>query len=275
MTHPEELLAGYVDGSLSGSDRTTVDAHLQACARCRAEVQAAGAARAALRRLPDPEAPDLSAAVTTELQGVRPPVSTAPRWYRYAGIAAAAVIALAVVVSLPKVGSGPSADREAAGTSGAAPTVGQADTLAGLALELQATDYDTAAVQALAGEAARVAPAVRGGRRRQRRERAGRHARAGEASAGLRGEGVSGLPRDPHAPDLGDVRGHTRLPGGRPGGTGAGAAGRHRQRLGRRPRLVSAAELHHGAPLTRRALRSFGNMGALKPVEGQGHGRRS
>ena len=29
MTHPEELLAGYVDGSLSGQDRTTVDAHLQ------------------------------------------------------------------------------------------------------------------------------------------------------------------------------------------------------------------------------------------------------
>ncbi|MGZ5343763.1 MAG: anti-sigma factor family protein [Actinomycetota bacterium] len=158
MTHPEELLAGYVDGSLSGSDRTTVDAHLQACARCRAEVRAAGTARAGLRRLPDPVAPDLSAAVTAELQGVRPPVSTAPRWYRYAGIAAAAVVALAVVVSLPKVGSGPSADREAAGTSGAAPTVGQADTLAGLALELQETDYDTAAVQALAGEASRLAP---------------------------------------------------------------------------------------------------------------------
>jgi predicted anti-sigma-YlaC factor YlaD len=158
MTHPEELLAGYVDGSLPGSDRTTVDSHLQMCARCRAEISAARAARTALRRLPDPEAPDLSAAVIAELEGVRPPVSTSPRWYRYAGIAAAAVIALAVVVSLPKIGSGPSADREAAGTSGTGPTVGQADTLTGLALELEQIDYDTAAVQALAGEAARVAP---------------------------------------------------------------------------------------------------------------------
>jgi anti-sigma factor RsiW len=158
MTHPEELLAGSVDGSLSGPDRTTLDTHLETCARCRAEIEAAGAARDALRRLPDPEVPDLAAAVTAELEGAHATVPAAPRWYRYAGIAAAAVIALAVVVSLPKVGSGPSADREAAGTSEAAPTVGQADTLSGLTLELQTTDYDTAAVQALAGEAARVAP---------------------------------------------------------------------------------------------------------------------
>ena len=38
MTHPEELLAGYVDGSLTDPDRPTVDAHLLTCARCRAEV---------------------------------------------------------------------------------------------------------------------------------------------------------------------------------------------------------------------------------------------
>lgn len=158
MTHPEDLLAGYVDGSLSGPDRMTADAHLQTCARCRAEVEAAGVGRAALRSLPDPESPDLSASVTAVLEGARHPIASLPRWYRYGGIAAAALIVVAVVVALPKVGSGPSADRQATETSGEAPTVGRADTLADLPLELQETDYDTAAVQALAGEAARVAP---------------------------------------------------------------------------------------------------------------------
>lgn len=157
MTHPEELLAGSVDGSLTDPDRTTVDAHLRTCARCRAEVEAAGTAREALRRLSDPEAPDLSTPVIAEIERARTTVPATPRWYRYAGVAAVAVIALVVVVSLPKIGSGPSADRAAPGTSEAAPTVGAA-TLAGLTLELQTTDYDTAAVQALAGEAARVAP---------------------------------------------------------------------------------------------------------------------
>jgi len=158
MTHPEELLAGSVDGSLTDLDRTRLDSHLETCSRCRAELEAAGAARDALRHLPDPEVPDLAAAVVAELESAHATAPAAPRWYRYAGIAAAAVIAVAVVVSLPKVGSGPSADRGAAGTSEAAPTLGQADTLSGLTLELQTTDYDTAAVQALAGEAARVAP---------------------------------------------------------------------------------------------------------------------
>ena len=157
MTHPEELLAGSVDGSLTGPDLTTLDAHLRTCARCRAEVEAAATARDALRRLSDPEAPDLSTQVIAEIERGRTTVPAAPRWYRYAGVAAVAVIALVVVVSLPKIGSGPSADRAAPGTSETAPTVGAA-TLAGLTLELQTTDYDTAAVQALAGEAARVAP---------------------------------------------------------------------------------------------------------------------
>jgi len=157
MTHPEELLAGYVDGSLSGSDRNAVDAHLQTCARCRTEVTAAGAARIALRRLPEPAPPDLAGAVTAELAKARS-VSGTPRWYRYAGIAAAAVVAVAIVAALPKVGSGPETEERAAAASNApAPTVGAADSLSSLTLELQQTDYDTAAVQALAGETARVA----------------------------------------------------------------------------------------------------------------------
>jgi predicted anti-sigma-YlaC factor YlaD len=155
MTHPEELLAGYVDGSSSGRDRATVDAHLRTCERCRAEVATAGVGRSALRRLPDPATPDLAAAVTAQLANVRP-ASNASRWYRYAGVAAAAVIVVAIVAALPKVGSGPATEERAADSSAAVPTVGAADSLGSLTLELQQTDYDTAAVQALAGEAARV-----------------------------------------------------------------------------------------------------------------------
>jgi anti-sigma factor RsiW len=158
MTHPEDLLAGYVDGSAGPADRDIVDVHLRTCDRCRGEVDAAGTARSALRRLPDPETPDIAAAVVAGLEDVDPQEATSPRWYRFAGIAAAAVIAVAVVVSLPKIGSGPEADRDATEAAGTAPTVGEADTLAGLPLELQQTDFDTAAVQALAGQAARVAP---------------------------------------------------------------------------------------------------------------------
>ena len=159
MTHPDDLLAGYVDGSLSGADRTAVDAHLQACARCRAEVELAESGRAALRRLPDPEAPDLAGPVMARLGTEETEAAGTPAWYRVAGIAAAAVIAVAVVVALPKVGSGPTDDRQAATEDAAAPTVGGAETLSGLTLELQQTDYDTAAVEALAGEyAGRAAP---------------------------------------------------------------------------------------------------------------------
>ena len=35
MTHPEELLAGYVDGTLTDPERAVVDAHLPTCERCR------------------------------------------------------------------------------------------------------------------------------------------------------------------------------------------------------------------------------------------------
>ena len=48
MTHPEELLAGYVDGTLGTDERAVVDAHLQTCDTCREEV---GLARTAVRAL--------------------------------------------------------------------------------------------------------------------------------------------------------------------------------------------------------------------------------
>ncbi len=57
MTHPEELLAGYVDGTLSAQDRAVVDAHLTTCDDAGGEVAQARVAVAALGGLPEAPAP--------------------------------------------------------------------------------------------------------------------------------------------------------------------------------------------------------------------------
>jgi anti-sigma factor RsiW len=51
VSHPEDLLADYVGGTLDERERAAVDAHLPGCARCSAEVRQAEAARAALSEL--------------------------------------------------------------------------------------------------------------------------------------------------------------------------------------------------------------------------------
>lgn len=61
MEHPDELLAGYVDGSASPREREAVEAHLARCTQCRDELAMATTARAALMSLPDLESPDLAA----------------------------------------------------------------------------------------------------------------------------------------------------------------------------------------------------------------------
>lgn len=61
MEHPDELLAGYVDGSASSEERRAVEAHLADCTQCRDEVALASTARAALMTLPEVEAPGLTA----------------------------------------------------------------------------------------------------------------------------------------------------------------------------------------------------------------------
>jgi anti-sigma factor RsiW len=62
VRHPDELLAGYVDGSATPEDRAVVDQHLATCATCREEVQLAADARAALISLPELGAPGLAEA---------------------------------------------------------------------------------------------------------------------------------------------------------------------------------------------------------------------
>ena len=57
MSHPEPLLADYVDGSLDPHTRAEVDAHLRGCATCRAEVSLARAGSQRAQGLADPAAP--------------------------------------------------------------------------------------------------------------------------------------------------------------------------------------------------------------------------
>jgi putative zinc finger protein len=95
--HPDELLAGFVDGTLPAEERATVERHVAECARCAEEVSLAAKARSALRTLPLLEAPGL----TVKDLHVVTPITKARRWNRVAwgaGIAAAA--ALVVVFAL-------------------------------------------------------------------------------------------------------------------------------------------------------------------------------
>ena len=57
MSHPDDLLADYVDGTLDERARADVDTHLLGCERCRDEVRLAGTAKAALVELEDRPVP--------------------------------------------------------------------------------------------------------------------------------------------------------------------------------------------------------------------------
>ena len=88
--HPEELLAEYVEGSLSDADRAAVEEHLGGCARCREEVGLARDARDAVATLPQLSAPpDLDLAVRRAIRD-EPRPSRSRRLI--GGLAAAAVL---------------------------------------------------------------------------------------------------------------------------------------------------------------------------------------
>jgi hypothetical protein len=153
MTHPEDRLADYVDGTLDLPDRAAVDAHLATCGRCRGEVTAATAARSALVALPEVAPPvgiasvALEAAGATRVSRAKRPVAEPPRWYRFAGVAAAAAAALLLVtLVLPHIGTGggaqPVSERAADNTSGGGPKLASA-------LEIQDIDYDQASLTTL------------------------------------------------------------------------------------------------------------------------------
>lgn len=168
MNHPEELLADYVDGSLGDAARASVDAHLDGCPRCRDEVGLAGAARAAIRLLPQVEAPDGVASKALK-EAAESKAEGPPRYARLLPIAAAAVLVGLLAIALPRLGSdelaAPSAGQAGATEASdaseprAAPVVGTTDELAKLAkggvdVQKQPVDYDDEAIRALVDGAA-------------------------------------------------------------------------------------------------------------------------
>ena len=163
MTHPEDLLADYVDGFLPQGERESVDAHLASCERCREEVALARAAVGALAEVPQVEPPGgvASRALREASAGRR---AGPPRWYRLIPVAAAAVVLLVLVITIPRLGGGKAASTNAApetadNVSGAAAPAQGAG--AEVPLEVQnGADYDADAIKALAsslgGSAAHV-----------------------------------------------------------------------------------------------------------------------
>lgn len=166
MTHPEELLATYVGGSLEPSDRDAVEAHLAICGSCRQEVEYATAARAALVALPELEAPGLAerglAALGAGVAPTRPADladrragrkarEPAERWHRLAwsaGLAAAAVVAVVFLFTGGLFGG----DQRASAPG--SPDAGVEDA-AGPPLEIaQGGDHDPESLDALASQLA-------------------------------------------------------------------------------------------------------------------------
>jgi hypothetical protein len=156
MSHPYELLADFVDGTLDEDDLAGVQAHLEACGSCRGEVADAAAGAEAARSLPLEEPPpDLHRRVVEGGRG-----RGAPPWYRWAGAGAAAVVVLAIAVALPNVGGG-ARDTDPAGEDrqeasfqdgGASPDE--------LEVTRQDRNYDAAGLQELARSATRAAGEV-------------------------------------------------------------------------------------------------------------------
>jgi hypothetical protein len=160
MTHPEELLADYVDGTLGDDERAVVDAHLRDCALCREEVELAGAAVTALASLEEEPVPlGVTGPVLAEA-GRRFEHRRAAFWGRVqwaAGAAAAAALVLVVAVNL----GGGGGDADGGGAAAPAQDDAVSEEAAGalaapsVRLELQeGADYDDAGVGSLAEDAA-------------------------------------------------------------------------------------------------------------------------
>ena len=153
MTHPEELLAGYVSGSLAAFDIAKVDEHLADCKTCSAEILSARMARSALGSLPEVSAPPGIASRALEAAG-----GGRPGWHRWLGVGAAAAIVALVLVSLPHLGSAPASQEKAGSTSlGGISSSAAISAPAGLHLVVQETNYNQAALDALTSATAHQA----------------------------------------------------------------------------------------------------------------------
>ncbi|MGH2528799.1 MAG: anti-sigma factor family protein [Actinomycetota bacterium] len=163
MTHPEELLAGYVDGALTEEERAEVDAHLATCWACREEMELSTLAVAALAELPEQPVPlGVMNPVAAEIRRRGAGAAATPWWGRFqwaAGLAAAAALVAVIAVVLPRLGEEEKSAALRAEAGGATPTESVPGADAALArgvfLEIQPdADYSAEDLEALANEAA-------------------------------------------------------------------------------------------------------------------------
>jgi Putative zinc-finger len=170
--HPEELLAGYVDGSLPDKERAVVESHLASCGRCREESELAMRSVATLRRIEDVPVPvgvmsPVAAELGRRMSGTRPrPLSQRVLWAAGGAVAAAFIGVLAIWV-LPGIGTNTagSADSAAApeatsstaagvtGGGGALSTAGAARAPT-VTIEHRSTNFDDPALAKLATDTA-------------------------------------------------------------------------------------------------------------------------
>ena len=163
MSHPEDLLADYVGGTLDERERAAVDAHLPGCARCSAEVRQAEAARAALSELEDVPVPfGVTGPVLAEA-GRRFERRRGVAWGRFqwaAGLAAAAAFVVVVALNVGGEDAQNAAAPErttavAGGTGAAGAEAGTPGVIPFAGLERQTdVNYDEAGIRAVATEAA-------------------------------------------------------------------------------------------------------------------------
>jgi hypothetical protein len=160
MTHPEDLLAEYVDGTLPEHERAVVDAHLEGCARCREETELARGAVTALASLPEEPVPlGVTGPVLAEA-GRRFERRRTATWRRVQWVAgAAAAAALVAVFALNIGGREQSRDAatvggESAEAGGEAPAAATAEAMAPALQDQANVNYDADGVRSLAEDAA-------------------------------------------------------------------------------------------------------------------------
>ena len=164
MTHPEDLLADYVDGTLDDAQRAVVEAHLPGCGSCRQEIALAREAVAALGAIEDEPVPfGVTGPVLSEA-GRRFERRRAVVWERLqwaAGVAAAAALVLVVALNVGTDGEGgPDTAREETAAADGAQAPAEAGTsesspafaFRGLE-EQESVNYDDAGIRALAQDA--------------------------------------------------------------------------------------------------------------------------
>jgi hypothetical protein len=162
MTHPQEQLSGYVDGTLGTEERAEVDAHLATCPTCREEIELSTRALTMLRELPDVPVPFGTTRPVMAEAGKERASRGRRSWGRgtqwAAGLAAAAALVAAVAVALPRVGGVDQMESAAGGGAQATPAPApgmEAATTGAVPLELQRNaDYDATKLERLADTSA-------------------------------------------------------------------------------------------------------------------------